>query len=241
MGSAPRPDGRRGVDLKSVVLGCAQPGESPGQFADAPAAPVGRGHPPLCRRRPVLVLADPQRHPHRRGPGRLQLRRPRRRRRSAPPDRQPARPGRLRGGAGVRGGPRRRPRQRRRRAPGDPCSPTPPTRPTTTTPRQWNSRRGSWPSATPARGSTPTWWCSWRRPPTASAELAGRDPPVPGLEINHRRPVDEPHRPPAAPSRQQAGRDLQTGRQPHGRDVHPGASPRPSSPASATSNGRPHG
>ena len=35
MGSAPRPDGRRGVDLKSVVLGCAQPGESPGQFADA--------------------------------------------------------------------------------------------------------------------------------------------------------------------------------------------------------------
>ena len=35
MGSAPRPDGRRGVDLKSVVLGCAQPGESAGQFADA--------------------------------------------------------------------------------------------------------------------------------------------------------------------------------------------------------------
>ena len=35
MGSAPRPDGRRGVDLKSVVLGCAQPGESPDQFADA--------------------------------------------------------------------------------------------------------------------------------------------------------------------------------------------------------------
>ena len=35
MGSAPRPDGRRGVDLKSVVLGCAQPGESPSQFADA--------------------------------------------------------------------------------------------------------------------------------------------------------------------------------------------------------------
>ncbi len=35
MGSAARPDGRRGVDLKSVVLGCAQPGESPGQFADA--------------------------------------------------------------------------------------------------------------------------------------------------------------------------------------------------------------
>ena len=35
MGSASRPDGRRGVALKSVVLGCAQPGESPGQFADA--------------------------------------------------------------------------------------------------------------------------------------------------------------------------------------------------------------
>ena len=35
MGSAPRPDGKRGVDLKSVVLGCAQPGESPQQFADA--------------------------------------------------------------------------------------------------------------------------------------------------------------------------------------------------------------
>ena len=35
MGSAPRPDGKRGVDLKSVVLGCAQPGEPPQQFADA--------------------------------------------------------------------------------------------------------------------------------------------------------------------------------------------------------------
>ena len=35
MGSAPRPDGTRGVDIKSVLLGCAQPGESPGQFADA--------------------------------------------------------------------------------------------------------------------------------------------------------------------------------------------------------------
>ena len=35
MNSAPRPDGKRGVDLKSVVLGCAQPGEPPGQFADA--------------------------------------------------------------------------------------------------------------------------------------------------------------------------------------------------------------
>ncbi|MCY4258519.1 MAG: DUF499 domain-containing protein [bacterium] len=35
MSSAPRPDGKRGVDLKSVVLGCAQPGEAIGQFADA--------------------------------------------------------------------------------------------------------------------------------------------------------------------------------------------------------------
>ncbi|MYG93975.1 MAG: ATP-binding protein [Acidimicrobiia bacterium] len=35
MGSAPRPDGKRGVDLKSVVLGCAQPGEQIGQFGDA--------------------------------------------------------------------------------------------------------------------------------------------------------------------------------------------------------------
>ena len=35
MGSAPRPDGSRGVDIKSVVLGCVQPGESPAQFADA--------------------------------------------------------------------------------------------------------------------------------------------------------------------------------------------------------------
>ena len=35
MGSAPRPDAKRGVDLRSVVLGCTQPGESPGQFADA--------------------------------------------------------------------------------------------------------------------------------------------------------------------------------------------------------------
>jgi len=35
MGSAPRPDAKRGVDLRSVVLGCVQPGEPPGQFADA--------------------------------------------------------------------------------------------------------------------------------------------------------------------------------------------------------------
>lgn len=35
MGSAPRPDGSRGVDIKSVVLGCVQPGEPVGQFADA--------------------------------------------------------------------------------------------------------------------------------------------------------------------------------------------------------------
>lgn len=35
MGSAPRPDGSRGVDLKRIVLGCAQPGEPLGQFADA--------------------------------------------------------------------------------------------------------------------------------------------------------------------------------------------------------------
>lgn len=35
MGSAPRPDSNRGVDIKSVVLGCAQPGEPPAQFADA--------------------------------------------------------------------------------------------------------------------------------------------------------------------------------------------------------------
>lgn len=36
MGSAARPDAAaRGVDVKSVVLGCAQPGEPPAQFADA--------------------------------------------------------------------------------------------------------------------------------------------------------------------------------------------------------------
>ena len=35
MGSAPRPDGSRGVDVKSIVLGCVQPGEPVGQFADA--------------------------------------------------------------------------------------------------------------------------------------------------------------------------------------------------------------
>jgi predicted AAA+ superfamily ATPase len=35
MGSAARPDGSRGLDIKSVVLGCVQPGESPAQFADA--------------------------------------------------------------------------------------------------------------------------------------------------------------------------------------------------------------
>ncbi len=35
MASAPRPDGSRGVDIKSIVLGCVQPGEPVGQFADA--------------------------------------------------------------------------------------------------------------------------------------------------------------------------------------------------------------
>ena len=35
MASAPRPDGSRGVDIKSIVLGCAQPGEPIGQFSDA--------------------------------------------------------------------------------------------------------------------------------------------------------------------------------------------------------------
>ena len=35
MSSAPRPDGKRGVAMRSVVLGCAQPGEPLGQFADA--------------------------------------------------------------------------------------------------------------------------------------------------------------------------------------------------------------
>lgn len=35
MGSAARPDGSRGIDVKSVVLGCAQPGEPVAQFADA--------------------------------------------------------------------------------------------------------------------------------------------------------------------------------------------------------------
>lgn len=35
LGSAPRPDTNRGVDIKRVVLGCAQPGEQPGKFTDA--------------------------------------------------------------------------------------------------------------------------------------------------------------------------------------------------------------
>ena len=35
IGSAPRPDAKRGVDLKLVVVGCVQPGEPLGQFADA--------------------------------------------------------------------------------------------------------------------------------------------------------------------------------------------------------------
>ncbi len=35
VGSAPRRDDRRGVDLKRIVLGCVQPGEKPGVFHDA--------------------------------------------------------------------------------------------------------------------------------------------------------------------------------------------------------------
>ena len=35
MGSAPRSGANRGVDIRRVVLGCAQPGEQPGKFTDA--------------------------------------------------------------------------------------------------------------------------------------------------------------------------------------------------------------
>ncbi len=35
MGSAPREEGRRGIDIKRIGLGSAQPGEAPGTFADA--------------------------------------------------------------------------------------------------------------------------------------------------------------------------------------------------------------
>ena len=35
MGSVARPDGSRGVDIKSIVLGCVQPGEPSAQFSDA--------------------------------------------------------------------------------------------------------------------------------------------------------------------------------------------------------------
>ena len=35
MGSAPRTGANRGVDIRRVVLGCAQPGEQPGKFTDA--------------------------------------------------------------------------------------------------------------------------------------------------------------------------------------------------------------
>ncbi len=35
MGSAPRPDNNRGVDIRQVLLGCTQPGEPPTQFSDA--------------------------------------------------------------------------------------------------------------------------------------------------------------------------------------------------------------
>ncbi len=35
MGSAAKPDGKRGVNLKQVALGCVQPGEPVGQFGDA--------------------------------------------------------------------------------------------------------------------------------------------------------------------------------------------------------------
>jgi len=35
LGSAPREEGRRGIDIKHITLGSAQPGESPGTFADA--------------------------------------------------------------------------------------------------------------------------------------------------------------------------------------------------------------
>ena len=35
MGSAPKEEGKRGVDIKSIVLACTQPGEPPKQFEDA--------------------------------------------------------------------------------------------------------------------------------------------------------------------------------------------------------------
>ena len=42
MGSAPRPDGSRGVDVRSITLGCAQPGEPLGRFEDALKRLAGR-------------------------------------------------------------------------------------------------------------------------------------------------------------------------------------------------------
>ncbi len=86
MGSAARPDGSRGVDIKSVVLGCAQPGEPAGQFGRRAQPPLGPGHPPLRRRRAVLVLAPAQRHPCGRGSRGVELHRPRRRRRGRSAD-----------------------------------------------------------------------------------------------------------------------------------------------------------
>ena len=113
--------------------------------------PLRRGHAPLRGRRAVLVFADPERHPHRRRPGRIRLRRPRRRRRDPQPHRKAARQGRLRFRASVRPRPRRCSRQRRRGAPGAAHTRSRCTRTTTPTPLPWNSPAGYSHNATPAR------------------------------------------------------------------------------------------
>ena len=219
MGSAPRPDGRRGVDLKSVVLGCAQPGESPGQFADALRRLSGEA---------THLYVDGAQYWYSLIPNVTRIAADRAGSnyddRDADDDvrgriGQPARPGSLRGGAGVRRRPRRRARQRRRRASGDPRARRHPLAQRRQLPGGavggsdlGPARRR--PAGQPQPGGVPG------RSGQPPGRTASRSPHVPGLEVHRGRRVHEPHRPPAAPGRQQAGRDLQAGRQPDRRDLH---------------------
>ena len=88
MGSAARPDGSRGHRHQVGRARLRPAGRAGRPVRRRAQAAVGPGDSPLRRRRAVLVLAAAQRHPGRCRPGRLELHRPRRRRRGQAADRR---------------------------------------------------------------------------------------------------------------------------------------------------------
>ena len=225
MGSAPRPDGRRGVDEKSIVLGCTQPGESPRQFADALKRLSGEA---------THLYVDGRQYWYSLIPNVTRLAADRansnykdidaddevRRRIDAQRDR-----GSFAAVQVFAEGPGDVPdnddgvrlvvlEPDATHSPNDANSPA--VALASQDPRPARRRAPAQPQPGGVRGRG-------RQPPRRTA---GRGPAVPGVEVDRGRPgVHEPHAPPAAPGREQTPGDLQAGRQPHRRDLHPDPHP----------------